>query len=375
MVGTVGIEPTTSSVSRKRSPTELSARSMGCAHFFAARAASFLIILFALTRGAGADDLATVRIGTVGSMTEAPFYIADKKGYFRDEGLAVSYIPFDSAANMVAPLGAGQLDVGGGAPSAGLYNAVARGIDVRAVADLGRDTPGYGFQELLVRTELVKSGAYKTYADLRGKTIAVAGQGATAYAALSHLLARANLTYNDVKLVYMDYADQVVALKNGSIDASLFPEPSATLAVRTGAAIKITGDDAFYPNQQIAVVIYGSNFLKAHRELGLKFMRAYLRAARFYATAHKGGKLAGPGAEEVIDILTASTRIKDPAVYRAVVPNGNNPNGEVNLASMRDDLATYRAGGLVPGNGKPEDVVDGTFVAEALKTLGTYRGR
>ena len=348
---------------------------MGWNTFFAARAASFLMIVLALSSAARADDLTTIRIGTVGSMTEAPFYIADKKGYFRDEGLAVTFIPFDSAANMVAPLGAGQLDVGGGAPSAGLYNAVARGIDVRVVADLGRDTPGYGFQELLVRTELVKSGGYKRYADLRGKTVAVAGQGATAYAALSHLLAKAGMTYADIKIVYMDYADQVVALRTGSIDAALFPEPNATLAVRTGVAVKLMGDDTFYPNQQIAVMLYGTNLLKAHRELGLKFMRAYLKAARFYAQAHKDGKLAGPTADEVIDILTASTRIKDPAVYRAVTPNGNNPNGDVNMASMRDDFATYKANGLIPGNGKPEDAVDGSFVADALRTLGTYRGR
>jgi NitT/TauT family transport system substrate-binding protein len=336
----------------------------------AARCLSLVAVLFALSLGANADELTTVRVGTVGSMTEAPFYIADKKGYFRDEGLSVTYVPFNSAANMVAPLGAGQLDVGGGAPSAGLYNAVARGIDVRVVADLGRDTPGYGFQQLLVRTDLVKSGAFKSFRDLRGKTIAVAAQGATASAALVHLLQKAGLTYADVNLVYMDYADQVVALKNGSVDASLFPEPNATIAVRTGAAVKIAGDDAFYPNQQIAVVLYGSGFLKDHRDLGLKFMRAYLRAARFYAQAHRAGKLAGPNADEVIDILTASTRIKDPAIYRAVVPNGNDPDGELNLASMRQDFDTYKAVGLIQGNVKPEDAVDTSFASDALKTLG-----
>src|SRR5579863_5666973 len=115
MVGTVGIEPTTSSVSRKRSPTELSARPMRCAFLFAARAASFLMTVFVFSpTQARADEAPIVRIGVVGSMTEAPFYIADKKGYFRDEGMAVTFIPFDSAANMVAPLGAGQIDVGGG---------------------------------------------------------------------------------------------------------------------------------------------------------------------------------------------------------------------------------------------------------------------
>jgi len=334
------------------------------------------MMLFVLAAGARADELTTVRIGTVGSMTEAPFYIADKKGYFRDEGIAVNFIPFDSAANMVAPLGAGQIDVGGGAPSAGLYNAVARGIDVRVVADLGRDAPGYGFQVLLVRTELVKSGQYKSFADLRGRTIAVAGRGATAHAAIaSKLLRKGGLKYDDINVVFMDYADQVVALKNGSIDASLFPEPNGTIAAKTGAAVKVAGNDTFYPNQQVAVMIFGSTFLKAHRDLGVRFMRAYLRAVRYYAAAHKNGKLAGANADDVIHILTDSTRIKDPTVYREATPNADDPNGELNLASMRDDLATYRELGLIQGSTRAEDAVDGSFVAEALKTLGTYRGR
>jgi NitT/TauT family transport system substrate-binding protein len=334
-----------------------------------------MLIVLATTAPSRAQELVTIRVGTNGSMTEAPFHIADKLGYFRQEGLAVTFIPFESAANMVAPLGAGQLDVGGGAPSAGLYNAVARGIDVRIVADLGRDTPGYGFQELLVRSELVKSGQVKTFADLRGKTIAVAGQGATAYAAISKLLAKAGMTYDDLKIVYMDYADQVVALKNGSVDASLFPEPNATLAVRTGAAVKIAGDDTFYPNQQIAVVIYGSNLLKTHRDVGLKFMRAYLRAARFYADAHAGGHLAGPNADEVIGVLTESTKIKDPSIFRAVVPNGINPDGGVNLASLREDFATYKQHGLIAGATRPDDAIDPSFVAGALKALGPYKHR
>jgi NitT/TauT family transport system substrate-binding protein len=351
---------------------------MGWSSLFGIRAASFLIVLsIALGLCAvSADDLTPVRVGVVGSMTEAPFYIADKKGYFRDEGIAVNFIPFDSAANMVAPLGAGQLDAGGGAPSAGLYNAVARGIDVRAVADLGHSTPGFGFQVLVVRSDLVKSGQYKSFADLRGRTIAVAGRGATAHAAIaSKLVAKGGLKYDDVKVVFMDYSDQVVALKNGSIDASLFPEPNATLAVRAGAGVRIAGNDAFYPDQQVAVMLFGSNLLRTHRDLGVRFMRAYLRGVRYYAQAHKGGKLAGPNADDVIRILNESTRIKDPEIFRAVTPNADDPNGRLNLGSMRDDFATYKDLGLIQGATRADDAVDTSFATEALKTLGTYKGR
>src|SRR5438270_4366207 len=77
----------------------------------------------------------TVRVGITNVSTDVGFFIADKKGYFRDEGLNVVFTEFNSAAKMIAPLGTGQLDVGGGTVSAGLYNAVARKIDIKVVAD------------------------------------------------------------------------------------------------------------------------------------------------------------------------------------------------------------------------------------------------
>ena len=122
--------------------------------------------------------LVPLRVGVIASMSMAPLYIADRKGYFAEEGLKIEFIDFDSVSNMVAPLGVGQLDAGG-ALAAGIYNAVGRGIDVRVVADLASDPPGYGFQELLVRTDLVRSGRYKSFKDLKGMTIAGNTPGST----------------------------------------------------------------------------------------------------------------------------------------------------------------------------------------------------
>src|SRR4051794_37873859 len=68
---------------------------------------------------------ATVRIGIVNSSSDAPMFIAEKRGYFKQEGIEPEFVKFDTAAKMIAPLGYGQLDVGGGGVSAGLYNSVA----------------------------------------------------------------------------------------------------------------------------------------------------------------------------------------------------------------------------------------------------------
>ncbi len=73
-----------------------------------------------------------ITVGVTGTMSDAPIYIAAKKGYFGDEGLDVNVATFRSAADMVAPLGTGQIEAGAGSASAALYNAVARGIRIKS---------------------------------------------------------------------------------------------------------------------------------------------------------------------------------------------------------------------------------------------------
>src|SRR5258706_13112670 len=96
----------------------------------ATRILTLLAALAALPASALAQPL---NVGVVGTSRDAPFFIADKKGYFKDAGLTVNFIRFDSAAKMIAPLGTGELDAGGGATSAGPYNAAAEGVRIQIV--------------------------------------------------------------------------------------------------------------------------------------------------------------------------------------------------------------------------------------------------
>lgn len=323
---------------------------------------------------AGADGLATIRVGILTSTTDAPLWIADKNGYFKDEGLNVQFLTFTSGETMIAPLSVGQLDVGGGSAAASLYNAVARGADIRIVADLGSDPPGYGFDQMIVRADLVKSGKVKTIKDLRGMTIATNALGSPSSTQLVKFLAKGGLTREDIKHIYLPYTQHEVALKNGSLDATNTIEPFATDAVKSGVAVKLMGDDEFYPNQEISVVMYGGAFVREHRDLGVKFMRAYIRGVRFYNDALAGGKLAGPNAAAVIKLLNDQTKM-DPAVLSAIVPTGANPDGKLNVASLRDDLAAFKSWGLIEGNVTADQTVDTSFAAEAVKGLGPYRKR
>src|SRR5262249_14362918 len=119
---------------------------------------------------------AKVRMGSVGSsMGDGPIYIALDRGYFGEVGLEVEDIRFDGATRMMAPLAAGQLDVVPASITAGLFNAFARDIDVRIVADRGILAPGYGYSGLVVRQPVWDNGAVHALADLRGRKVGVAG--------------------------------------------------------------------------------------------------------------------------------------------------------------------------------------------------------
>src|SRR5436305_11130238 len=143
------------------------------------RARACIAALLLVFSFAAVAATAPIRVGTTSSSSDAPLFIADKKGYFRQEALQVEFTAFDSAAKMIAPLGTGQLEVGAGSPAAGFFNAVARGLDVRMVADKGSMPPGYGYLPLLVRKDLVDSGKVKSIADLKGMKFALPAQGTT----------------------------------------------------------------------------------------------------------------------------------------------------------------------------------------------------
>ncbi|HEV8021558.1 MAG TPA: ABC transporter substrate-binding protein [Candidatus Lustribacter sp.] len=336
--------------------------------------AALLAVTFAPPRPVRGADAVTVRVGVLNVGSDAPFLIADKKGYFKDEGLNVVFTTFASAGNMVVPLSAGQLDAGGGAPAVAIYNAAAHGIDVKVVADRASDAPGYGFDPLLVRTELIKSGRYKSPKDLKGMTIAGNQPGSVSTVALYELLKKYGLSMDDVKRVNLDYPDHVAALANGKVDASITTEPQASQAVLGGGVTRIMGDDAWYPNQEISVLIFSGAFMRDHRDLAVKFMRAYVRAVRYYVGALRGGHFAGPNAADVISILSSTTSLKDPAAYQTMTPGAIDPNGKLNLASMRKDLQYFKDQGLIEGNVKVEDIVDESILNDVLKQLGPYKG-
>lgn len=338
------------------------------------RAAGLILCAGLISAQAGGAELVEVRVGTNNVVSDAPFFIANKKGYFAEQGIKVSFVSFDAGSKMIAPLGAGQLDAAAGAMSAGLFNAAARGINIKVVADKGSAPPMYDYMPILVRKALIDSGSVRSFKDLKGLKIAEAGKGGSPGSKLNEALKSVGLSYKDVQHEYLGYPQHVAALMNGAIDASVTTEPSATQAVDKGVAVRFPSDK-LYPSQQVAVLLYGGDFIKNKPQVAKKFMVAYLKGARFYNDALKDGKFAGRNADEVIAILAQDSNVKDPALYRRMTPNGIDPDGKMNLVSLKKDFQFYKDQGYLEGAVTVEQVVDSSFVDMALKEIGPYQAK
>jgi len=310
--------------------------------------------------------------GLTNSASDVPFFIADKRGYFKAEGLEVELIRFDSAAKMMAPLGTGEIDVASGATSSALYNAFKRGVLLRIVSDKAKNAPEHGFQAIMVRKDLIDSGKVKSMKDFKGLKVAVSAAGNSESFLVDYALRKGGMTIADVEPVYLGFPQHVAAYANGGIDASLTVEPTLSTIVKAGTAVRFAGIDQIYPNFQTAVIFYSEKFAKEQPEQAKKFMRALIHAARDYNDALEHGHLTGPGADDVIKILTEYSFVKDPAVHRAITSQYFDPNGDVNVASLKDAWQFFKDTKQIDGSVRVDQVVDLSFAKWAADSLGPY---
>jgi NitT/TauT family transport system substrate-binding protein len=251
---------------------------------------------------------------------------------------------------------------------------VSQKIALRAVADKGSMRAGYGFSGLLVRKDLVDSGRFKTFKDLKGMKIAVGTFGSANSSAVNEALKRGGLTWNDANIIELTFPQHLPAYANKAIEASMTNEPTASQAVKDGLAVRIAGNDEIYPNQQTAVVLYSEKFMRERPQVAQKFMRAYIKAVREYNDALKDGKIAGPNAEEVISILSEYTFIKDPQIHREITPAAIDPDGRMNVHGLRNDLEFFKERKLLQDPAiTVERIVDTLYATAVVKELGPYK--
>ena len=111
-----------------------------------------------------------------------PVTIAERRGHFRNYGLAVTMSDFEGGGQAYDALLAGSVDIAAGAYEHTL-RAQAMGQDVRAVIELGR-FPG-------VVLAVGKDRLFKSIADLKGLKIGVTALNSSSHFFVLYLMAKA----------------------------------------------------------------------------------------------------------------------------------------------------------------------------------------
>jgi NitT/TauT family transport system substrate-binding protein len=311
-----------------------------------------------------------VSIGVLASTSDGGIFIAQDRGYFKQEGIELEFTRFQTLVEMVAPLTSGQLQVAAGGLAASVYNASDRGIALRIVADKGQAAGSdWDFSALVVRKDLIESGKVKDYADLKGLTLVTSGRGNSPEVALAAALKKGGLSLQDVNFTQMGFPDMVAAFQNKGIDGAIVIEPFVSRIVSDGTGVRWKGNfDIFGANEQIAAIVFGEQFA-TKPDVAQRWMNAYLRGVRDYNDGFGPKK---KGFDDVVSILVNNTTVKDPKIFAQMKPAGLDPDGKLDLASIKRDLGYYIESGQVKPGTDLTKLIDTSFQEKAAQALGPY---
>ena len=333
---------------------------------FAARMTAWAVACCISALPAMAAAAETVKIAHLGIVADAPFYIAIDKGYFAKEGVSVALVKVSSAAQATLPLATDEVQVAGGAMSAGLFNAFARGLPIRVAMARTRDMPGFSSDTLLVRDDL--RSTVHTLKDLKGRRIAINAPAAALDYMVAKMLASAGVAFNEVNTIYMPWPDMGAAFANKGIDAGAVTEPFAAIYDRRKLAFlfRRAADVLRDPPLEVSVILYGESWIDRNPHQVTAFTIAYLEGVRDYYNAMRGGPLRA----EVVDILMKYTSLKDESAYDRIQWSYMDPNAELSMASLKDQLAWYESRHAIEKKVDVASMIDTRFLDQALRKLG-----
>ena len=310
---------------------------------------------------------ALVKFGSTGVSTDIGVFIAMDRGYFRDEGIETEFVQFSTGPDLLPALVTGEIHVAGGSANAAFYNAAARGLDLKLVADKGGCWTGTCYYALVVRKDLIDGGQVRDFADLRGKRIAVNSRGVNLMVNLVSALEKGGLTERDAD-VDRDGRERLP----GRAGEPWHRRVGAARAA--GGAGRDDGQHRALEGRRRATPL-----LPAGRRPDVR-RQVHQRAAR--GGAALDGRLRAGAAgllrrlvhnrdrAGILDLLTKYTNLKDRAVLDHVVLHAANPDGYMNVEGLQADLDVYLQLDVVRQPVDLATVIDHSFVDYAVGRLG-----
>ncbi len=270
----------------------------------------------------------TIAVGGKASLYYLPLSIAERLGYFADEGLRVEILDFAGGAKSLQAMMGGSADV------------VSGGFDhVLVMRARGQKLKAFVLQ---IATPAISLGVAKKHAatfrsakDLKGMKIGVTAPGSSTHAFVNHLLASAGLSSDDVSIIGVGSGPgAAAAMQAGHLDAIANIEPTITLLENSGTiqvmveTVTVQGAKAVFGSPLPAGSLYTrEEFVMANPKTVQALTNAMVRALRWLNAA---------SAEEVAKTVPPEYLLGDRGLY---------------LSALRRMRESYSKDGLFPPAG------------------------
>lgn len=248
-------------------------------------------------------------VGGKATLYYLPLTLAERLGYFRDEGLDVEINDFPGGAKALQALIGGSADVVSGAYE---HTIVMQTLAQKVQAFVLQGTnPG-------LELGIVKARAadYSWPKNLKGMRVGVSAPGSSTHMFVNHLLASVGLTPDDVSIVGVGTgAGAVAAVRGGRIDALSSVEPVMGLLAKSGdirivhETISDKGTRAIFGGTLPAATLYAKvDFIQSHPQTVQALTNAMVRALAWLQSATT---------EQVLATVPPEYLLGDREIYRA----------------------------------------------------------
>jgi NitT/TauT family transport system substrate-binding protein len=216
--------------------------------------------------------LATIDIGTLPIAGYSAVWIAQEKGYFKDEGLTVNFQKITDPSNGVANVVAGKIQFSLLTPGA-LAVALTQNVPLKVASPLYFSNREQGIF-------VTNDSPIKSIKDLGGKTMALGGLANNAQAGINIQLKAAGVDPKTVKPVLIPIGDTAATLLAGKVDAAQIQEPGITLHA---GKIRPIIPDMFAPfgsQAVVSIMVTSASFASENPKVVAAFQRAMAKAEK-----------------------------------------------------------------------------------------------
>lgn len=209
----------------------------------------------------------TITIGVMPDVESIPFIIAEKNGYFAEQGVKVKIEHFKSAQDRDSALQSGKLDGVITDILAVLFNNEG-GIELKICAK------NDGNVELLAG----KDSSINNIKDLKSKNLGLSTNTIMEYTADRMLESGGSKAEEINKVAIPKLPTRLEMLEGGKLDAAILPEPLAGLAVKNGARVLSSTDEL---QNKAGAIAFTAKCLKENPKEVKAVFKAYNQAVAY----------------------------------------------------------------------------------------------